>query len=284
MNSRMIEGPAGKLELLSIIPDNPKGSILFCHGICHAAWCWENFLPYFAQRNYSSYAVSYRSHGKSDKGFSIMRNYVEDVEAAIKVITDESGFKPHILGHSMGGAVVQKLIGEHSDIVSGAILFASATAPKMPFFYTFFCSWFIQHFRLANFIACFGKTYAGNKLKKSAFFAGGNVNPIDLERYGRLLQREPILVPFELFTIIYSQNYKLSSLFPILVIGSKSDLYFPKKSINKTAKAYRQKPVILNGICHDMMLDIQWEKTAEYVFNFLENNPCKKKNEDDLTF
>jgi pimeloyl-ACP methyl ester carboxylesterase len=32
--------------------------ILFVHGAWHAAWCWENFLPYFAQQGYAAYAIS----------------------------------------------------------------------------------------------------------------------------------------------------------------------------------------------------------------------------------
>ena len=58
--------------------------ILFVHGAWHAAWCWENFLPYFAQQGYPSYAVSLRGHGASEgrdkiRWHSAAHGYVADV-------------------------------------------------------------------------------------------------------------------------------------------------------------------------------------------------------------
>ena len=40
------------------------------------------------------------------------------------------GVKPFLLGHSMGGAVVQQYIGKYEDDVQGAVLFAPETAPQ----------------------------------------------------------------------------------------------------------------------------------------------------------
>ncbi len=44
---------------LEVITHKPKAvsstPILFVHGAWHGAWCWENFLPYFAERGYESH-------------------------------------------------------------------------------------------------------------------------------------------------------------------------------------------------------------------------------------
>jgi len=41
--------------------------LLFVHGICHGAWCWEeHFLPWFAERGFEAHAVDLRGHGASD--------------------------------------------------------------------------------------------------------------------------------------------------------------------------------------------------------------------------
>ena len=50
-----------------------RSPIFFVHEAWHAAWCWENFLPYFANRGYAAYAVSLRGHGTSE-GHSIFGN------------------------------------------------------------------------------------------------------------------------------------------------------------------------------------------------------------------
>jgi pimeloyl-ACP methyl ester carboxylesterase len=55
-----------QLEVLTNIKQvTQRSPILFVHGAWHGAWCWENFLPYFADRGYGAYAVSLRGHGAS---------------------------------------------------------------------------------------------------------------------------------------------------------------------------------------------------------------------------
>ena len=68
---------------------------------------------------------------------------------------------------------------------------------------------------------------------------------------------------------------------PVFVIGSDKDAYFPIKSLNETAAFYDTRPMILKGLCHDMMLDFEWEKAAQSVLEFI-NSPEKLKNDKDV--
>ncbi len=48
-----------KLEIISREPPVLKfdAPLLFVHGSCHAAWSWdENFLPFFAERDWQTVA------------------------------------------------------------------------------------------------------------------------------------------------------------------------------------------------------------------------------------
>ena len=114
---------------LEIISRKPKGvsrtvPILFVHGAWHGAWCWEkNFLPYFAENGYTSYALSLRGHGDSEvpTHFRWMRiaDYVADVAQVVGQLPEE----PVMVGHSMGGLVVQKYLEEYT--APAAVLLAS---------------------------------------------------------------------------------------------------------------------------------------------------------------
>lgn len=99
--------------------------LLFVHGSCHAAWCWdEHFLPYFAERGFDAYALSLRGHGASASPRSLrwtsVASYVADVERVAADLPRE----PVVIGHSLGGFVVQKLLERRR--LPGAVLVAPA--------------------------------------------------------------------------------------------------------------------------------------------------------------
>lgn len=51
MNTVYIEGRTGKIEVLENVPDHAISSIVFCHGICHDAWCWKYYLDFFPPKD-----------------------------------------------------------------------------------------------------------------------------------------------------------------------------------------------------------------------------------------
>src|SRR5512138_649157 len=104
-----------KLELTSRYPvqsEHPT-PLLFIHGMMHGAWCWEvHFLDYFAQHGFDAYAVNLRGHGNSD-GWKHLRwtriaDFVDDVDVAVQQLPAA----PVLIGHSMGGFVIQKYLEE----------------------------------------------------------------------------------------------------------------------------------------------------------------------------
>src|SRR5580704_11596911 len=102
-----------KLEVISRLPSRPRPAppILFVHGAWHGAWCWDEFfLDHFAARGYAAHALSFRAHGESEGRGGLhrcrIRHYVEDVAAVAAALPS----RPILVGHSMGGFVVQKFL------------------------------------------------------------------------------------------------------------------------------------------------------------------------------
>jgi pimeloyl-ACP methyl ester carboxylesterase len=115
-----------KLEVISRLRSGLRHAppILFVHGAWHGAWCWDEFfLSYFAAHGFEAHALSLRAHGASEGRTQLhrsrIRHYVEDVAAVV------AGFSsaPILVGHSMGGFVVQKFLETQSS--PAAFLLAS---------------------------------------------------------------------------------------------------------------------------------------------------------------
>lgn len=263
-----------------ICTDHSNGCIVFVHGICHGGWCWKNFIDLFSEQGYKCYAVSLKGHGgsRSTKWFLTLKKCVENVRTVVEYCTKETRMKPFVVGHSMGGAVLQKYIGMYADTLEGAVLFAPATAPRM-------APW-------AAFLNGLLKTTAAAMIPfkkklcmradKLAFFIGedkfGNrVNRVTrAEEYKKYLETESRTLLFNMaWPFRYTKNYKVD--IPILVLGSSADLYFPEGSLKKTTGKYQKHGskkiacVILNRLCHDMMLDDEWAFSAPPVLEFAEN-------------
>jgi pimeloyl-ACP methyl ester carboxylesterase len=118
----------GELALERYVPDGaikPK-RILFIHSSGHGSWMWKNFLSYFAERGYDSWALNLRGHYLSqpvkDWGEVGLNEYLEDIDQAVKRI----GENIVLVGHSMSGLLVLKYAESHE--VAGLIV-SQAGAP-----------------------------------------------------------------------------------------------------------------------------------------------------------
>jgi pimeloyl-ACP methyl ester carboxylesterase len=76
----------------------------------HAAWCWQNFLDFFADTGYRALPVSLRGHAGSATSKRLRRcslaDYVEDVESVAATLPA----RPVVIGHSLGGFIAQKYL------------------------------------------------------------------------------------------------------------------------------------------------------------------------------
>ena len=93
--------------------------ILLVHGAWHGPWCWDGFAQRLAGHGHQVHAVRLRGHdGSPGRIWHRVRDYVADVGEAAGRFAEP----PVLVGHSLGGLVVQKYL-EHGP-AQGAVLLA----------------------------------------------------------------------------------------------------------------------------------------------------------------
>jgi len=256
----------GDLEVLCHTPAGPPRDtpLLFVHGAYTAAWCWdENFLPWFAEQGYSAYALSLSGHGRS-RGRAFLdslsiSDYVDDV---VEVVTKLPA-APVLIGHSMGGMVVQKFLERQT--VPGAVLMSSV--PPQGLLGSAFGIAFSRPHLLGDLNNVIGGNQPHVETLRDALFH----EAIELER----LQRYYHLCQPESHRALWDMSlFDLPSLSrihqpPMLVLGAEHDVLIPPDQVKMTAWRYEVEATILPGLGHGMMLERDWRVAADPILSWL---------------
>jgi pimeloyl-ACP methyl ester carboxylesterase len=240
--------------------------LLFVHGICHGAWCWEEqYTPFFSGHGFDTHALDLRGHGVHGLG-GLNQATLEDYAADVVVAASALPRPPVIIGHSMGGAITQLVLRDRPDVLAGAVLLASMppTRPTAREMLRIQRS-FLGGVALQKLLK--GKQLSISEVRRLPFF-GGRISPGDAERYGSLLQAESQSAIRGLLKLSLPRSRPDV---PVLVIGSRRDRIFGAATIRRTAAHFGVEPVVLGTGCHDLMLDPEWEGSALRILAWLKD-------------
>ena len=256
-----------KLEVISREPKTRRFEtpLLLVHGTGHAAWCWdENFLPYFAENGFSSHAISLRGHGKSDGREKLKWTSVADYVSDVHLIASDFPQSPVVIGHSLGGLVVQKYLEKHS--APAGILVAPSPSEGM---FRSGLPLLIQNPLLFTKVALnqdYAVMFSTPELAKKFLFSA-DADEAQIAKYVQCFGSESYLANLEM---IYNLPNPQKVKTPLLVVGAENDVLVPPKKIEKTARAYNADYEIFPNMAHDMMLERGWKAVADFIIKWLE--------------
>lgn len=255
------------LELISRRPAIKTQPIplLFVHGAWHAAWCWdEYFLPYFADHGYEAHAVSLRGHGGSPGPKRLSWVSAADYVADVAAVAQEFAASPVIIGHSMGGFVVQKYLERY--FAPAAVLLASA--PPKPILRTTFAV--IRRAPLAFLRVNLGLNLypvVGTPELARTFLFSADMPAEKVAAYHGRLQAESYRVYLEMLGLSLPHPARVKT--PVLVLGAANDAVFSVAEVEETAAAYNTQARIVPDMAHDMMLEAGWQAVADSILAWL---------------
>jgi len=239
--------------------------LLFVHGGWHGAWCWDDhFLDFFAERGYRAVALSLRGHGSSPTPTPLPRVTVNDYIDDVRATADGLGGSPVLVGHSLGGFVIQRYLERHNAPaavlvgslpprgVMGAALRVWRRRPSMTLE-----SWADP--TLLKFLAT-------PALTREYLFCAATPEPIVescMQRAGAESIRAAMTDPM----VRHVRTRRVHT--PMLVLGAVHDGFISVGAVRATARAYRTEPEFFD-MGHNMMLEPGWADVANRIDAWLQ--------------
>ena len=257
-----------KLEILHMPAKKagkPRPPVVFVHGSYSTAHIWEpRFLPYFSENGYGCHALSLRGHGASDGmlSWASLADYVEDVEQVVASLEEA----PILIGHSMGGLVIQHMIAKHRP--RAAVLLATVPPSGL--------SSSAMHMSMLapdvlwqlGLLQSLGPEAVSADVMARAMLSPDNKG--EGQKLLTYLQRESPRVAAELLAPSQPSPVRGEGKPPILVLGGDADVFLPLSAFRETATFFGAEMKILPGAPHGLMIDdTWWQPAADEILSWL---------------
>lgn len=244
-----------------------KPPLLFVHGAWHGAWCWEeHFTGWFAEQGYEVHTLDLRGHGRGlgpgRLGWHSVADYVADVRAAVERLDRP----PVLVAHSMGGFVVQKYLERYD--AAGAVLVASVPPSGVRGVVLGLAR--SHPAMLARSLVTFDlhPLVAGPERTREMFYSGA-IDEESVRTFADALGNESYRAFLDMLVLSLPRRKRIRGRAPMLVLGGKLDRIFPPSDVRATAAAYGTEPVIFDGMAHNLMLEVGWERVATTIAEWL---------------
>lgn len=261
------------LEVRYVLPRSSRRSqkppLLFVHGAYCDAWCWEvHILPWFAAAGYPAYALSLRGHGNSpgreDLGSLHLGDYIDD----IRHVVAELPARPVLIGHSMGAALVERLVAEET-FPGAALICPVPPAGLLPVLTRLW--WgrpeFFWHAQKLHRGAI--DPVAMSTLRE--FYFTTKAPPEILAGAMRHLSPESPQAVMELAWRNMSPRPPAHDT-PMLVVAAANDALFTPDEAQATAARHGTTAIVLEGLPHMLMLEPGWEQLAESLRDWIKRS------------
>jgi esterase/lipase len=225
--------------------------LYFVHGLNGSPQDWDKFTRFFKKKGFDCEAVNLK------EGLNLRKIHLVDFVEKIKERVLEEDI---VIGHSMGGLIMQKVV-EQKQLRAGIGI--CPAPPKGIFLEN--VSW-IRQIRYFPFIIAGIPFKPSVGLVKTIFLNGCN-EQVQRQIYTRL-QKQSAHVTYEVMKQKIVVNEKKIAT-PLYFIGRENDVTIPISVVKKIADKYDAPYDIVKGN-HYIFND--WTEIAEKIFTFLKHN------------
>ena len=251
-------------------------TIVLVHGLFVNPKSWNNWKAYFEKQGYTVHTPA--NPGHEGEPADLRKNFApglgqvnfEDVVNNLVRFIDNLPEKPILIGHSLGGLTVQKLIalgkGEAGIVIDGA--------PPQGIIPTQWSFW-KSNFRVVNFLKGDSPFVADKDWFRYTF--GNTISRAESDRvFDEYVVPESRNIARGTLKSFARIDFKKSHA-PLLFIAGEKDNIIPAALNKKNFDAYKHAGSVrtfkqFDGRSHYIVGEPGWEEVAGYVLNWIKSN------------
>lgn len=240
----------------SVADRNAPSGVLLVHGAAHGPWCWDAFADRLADHGHDVRAVQLRGHDqRTGRLWYRLRHYVEDVRRAAA----EFAQPPTLVGHSMGGLLVQKYL--EGNPAAGAVLMASLPTGGVTGLVVRLGMRHPLVLLRINATLRLQPLFGTTAMVREVAFTPETPQEVIDDCHARI--RDESYLAFLDMLFVRPRPRRIAT--PVLVLGGERDGILTVGEVHRTARAYHTRAEIVPRMGHHMMLDDGWEKVADRI-------------------
>lgn len=265
-NRPLLKPMPSDLQIIRRAPDGKSRPVplLFVHGAYAGAWLWDKYyMPYFAGLGWDCVAFSFSGHGESRgidrlNGFSI-QDYVNDLREVIAGMSAA----PVVIGHSMGGLVLQKYLEEAE--LPGAVLLCSV--PPQGILGSTVHMMFSRPLVLFDLNRIIGGGSPPLESIREALFHQP-VTQTQLHECFMFMQPESMRAIWDMSGFDLPEPARMRRP-PMLILGAEHDALIPPPLVTQTGNTLHLPVEIIPDVGHALMLEQDWQAAPARIADWL---------------
>lgn len=233
--------------------------LLLIHGAWHGAWCWQgNYLDYFAQAGFHTHALDLLGHGDSPAIRAMRWNRIRDyVDDAALTIADMPA-PPIIIGHSMGGFIVQHLMARGVPLRGAGLLAALPHTGALPVALKTLRTRPLTLARILLTASLY--PMVSDPQAAAHLFLDADASPDEIATFHPHLTDESFLAFLDMTALALPRKPRDPP--PVCVVGGSADQLFPPASQQRLAARFATSAHVIPDAPHDLMLSRHWQTSA----------------------
>ncbi len=259
----------------------PGTPVVFIHGLWLHSTSWQPWIDAFRKAGYEPVAPEWPGvpdtvEAARQSSDTIADRGIQEVFDAYAAFIDTLGAKPVVVGHSFGGLLAQKLLGEDRAIAAVAIDAAQIKGVLPP-------PLSALHATLPVFKNPGNKHHAVSLTAEQFRYSFGNA--VSEEESNDLFEKWAIPAPGKPLFEAAAANFSLHSPAavrtgneargPLLLVSGGEDHTVPEVITKATAKQYRHSSAVTDVLPfadrgHSLTIDSGWEEVADATLAWLE--------------